>query len=108
MWVRIPPEARCNGNAEGYALRYARDFITSVLGAASVITQIIIQIQGGKVSAEMLVMGITLLTMQPFLKLGDKRADAAFEKGRHEVGAVQGSDIDSDGRHDHNINGGIF
>jgi hypothetical protein len=71
-------------------MRYARDVVIVGLGAACILAQLLLQFQGGSVSGEVLLAGVTLLTAQPFIKLGDRRADAeaAAAPGRHEAKAV--------------------
>jgi hypothetical protein len=56
-------------------VRYARDVTVTALGAACILSQIIIQFQHAEVSGELLTAGVTLLTAEVFIKLGDRRAD---------------------------------
>lgn len=60
-------------------LRVWRDIVCVVCGAASVLSQIVIQFQRSSPSGEILIAGVTLLTAAPFFKLGDRRVDSENE-----------------------------
>lgn len=69
-------------------LRVWRDVVCVVVGAASVLSQIIVQFQKASPSGELLIAGVTLLTAAPFFKLGDRRVD-------EEIKAISGESSDT-------------
>lgn len=65
-------------------MRMVRDVITLAVGAAMLLSQVMIQWQSkGRVEPNVAIItaGVGLLTSFPFLKLGDKRADSEAEDG---------------------------
>lgn len=69
-------------------MRYARDVLVVGCGVGCIIAQIILQYQGAQISEVAIITGVTLLTAEPFIKLGDRRVDADSPKGRHEANSV--------------------
>jgi hypothetical protein len=58
-------------------LRHLRDVITLTIGATCVLSQVILQFQGGEPNIPLLTAGVSLLAGYPLLKLGDQRIDGA-------------------------------
>lgn len=94
-------------------MRYVRDVAIVACGIACILSQVIIQLQGAGVSIEMLTAGVTLLTSEFFIKLGDRRGNVTSiqRSGNHisnrndpdiRTTSLQGRNlISSAGRHEH-------
>lgn len=93
-------------------MRYVRDVAIMACGIACILSQVIIQLQRAEVSIEMLTAGVTLLTSEFFIKLGDRRGNATpiQRSGNHALGwsdfnsrssGIQKRNLIFSGKHEH-------